>query len=166
MKCVLKLFGWRFFLKPEGLELAFLNTWNLSLLSFFLFFVLNIQSERSCLIGLNLKEWVLNWKMVVFGKCVKFLGTDEKTISKNKNAFHPALKFYTLSFARVYCFFLVKRNGLFYWNCSWWPFLGFDFWGCLIVLWNEKFQFKRNVVLKMESIFKKQCIIIPSATVQ
>jgi hypothetical protein len=61
---------------------------------------------------------------------------------------------------------LVKRNGLFSWNCSWWPFLGFDFWECLIVLWNEKFQFKRNVVLKMESIFKKQCIIIPSATVQ
>jgi hypothetical protein len=45
-------------------------------------------------------------------------------------------------------------------------FLGFDFWGCLIVLWNEKFQFKRKVILKMESIFKKQCIIIPSATVQ
>ena len=91
-------YGWRFFLKPVGLELFFLNTWNLSLLSFFLFFVLNIQSERSCLIGLNLKERVLNWKMVVFGKCVKFLGTDEKTTSNNKNAFHPALKFYTLSY--------------------------------------------------------------------
>jgi len=48
-------YGWRFFLKPVGLELFLLNTWNLSLLSFFLFFVLNIQSECSCLIGLNLK---------------------------------------------------------------------------------------------------------------
>ena len=42
-----------------------------------------------------------------------------KTKSKNKNAFHPAKEFDTLSFARVYCFLLVKRNGLFYWNCSW-----------------------------------------------
>ncbi|MEO8235372.1 MAG: hypothetical protein ABI549_08165 [Flavobacterium sp.] len=31
------LYGWRFFLKPAGLELFFLNTWNLSLLSFFIF---------------------------------------------------------------------------------------------------------------------------------
>ena len=38
-------------------------------------------------------------------------------------------------------------------------FLGFDFWGCLNVLWNVFFQFKRNAVLKMWSIFKKQCII-------
>jgi hypothetical protein len=44
-------YGWRFFLKPVGLELFFLNTWNLSLLPFFLFFVLNIQTKRSCLIG-------------------------------------------------------------------------------------------------------------------
>ena len=92
------LIRWRFFQKPERLELAFLQTWNLSLLSFFLFFVLNIQSERSCLIRLNLKEWELIWKMVVLGKCVKFLETDEKTKSNNKNAFHPALKFYTLSY--------------------------------------------------------------------
>jgi hypothetical protein len=49
-------YGWRFFLKPVGLELFFLNTWNLPLLPFFLFFVLNFQSERSCLIGLNVKE--------------------------------------------------------------------------------------------------------------
>ena len=48
-------YGWRFFLKPAGLELFFLNTWNLPLLSFFLFFVLNIQSECSCLIGFNRK---------------------------------------------------------------------------------------------------------------
>jgi hypothetical protein len=36
-KCFLKQFGWRFFLKPAWLELAFLNTWNLSLLPFFYF---------------------------------------------------------------------------------------------------------------------------------
>jgi hypothetical protein len=35
---VLKWFGWRFFSKPEGLELAFLNTRNLPLLSFFIFY--------------------------------------------------------------------------------------------------------------------------------
>ena len=47
--------------------------------------------------------------MVVFGKCVKFLGTDEKTTSNNKNAFHPALKFYTLSFS-FWFLRMPKRN--------------------------------------------------------
>ena len=47
VKCILKLFGWRFFLKPAGLELAFLNTWNLTLLPFFLFlFVLTLYFFR------------------------------------------------------------------------------------------------------------------------
>ena len=133
-------YGWRFFLKPVGLELFFLNTWNLSLLSFFLFFVLNIQSECSCLNGFNLKDWELIWKMVVFGKGIKFFGWMKKPNQKIKMLF-------------------IRPENLIL-------FLGFDFWGCLIVLWNEKFQFKRKVVLKMESIFKKQCIIIPSATVQ
>ena len=45
-----------------------------------------------------MKEWELIWNVVVFGKGVKFWGTDEKTKSNNENAFHPALKFYTLSF--------------------------------------------------------------------
>jgi hypothetical protein len=49
---VLKLFGWRFFLKPDGLEFAFLNTWNLSLLSFFLFFVLISNTKRHRIIGI------------------------------------------------------------------------------------------------------------------
>ena len=52
-------------------------------------------------------------------KGYQILWMDEKTKSKNKNAFHPAKEFYTLSFARVYYFLLVKRNGLFYWNCYW-----------------------------------------------
>jgi hypothetical protein len=52
-------------------------------------------------------------------KGYQILWMDEKTKSKNKNAFHPAKEFDTLSFASVYCFLLVKRNGLFYWNCSW-----------------------------------------------
>jgi len=52
-------------------------------------------------------------------KGYQILWMDEKTKSKNINAFYPALKFDTLSFARVYFFLLVKRNGLFSWNCSW-----------------------------------------------
>jgi hypothetical protein len=56
IKYLAKRYGWRFFLKPEGLELFFLNTWNLPLLSFFLFFILNIQIKCSCLIGFYLKE--------------------------------------------------------------------------------------------------------------
>jgi len=80
-------YGWRFFLKPVGLELFFLNTWNLSLLSFFLFFVLNIQSECSCLNGFNLKDWELIWKMVVFGKGIKFFGWMKKPNGKIKMLF-------------------------------------------------------------------------------
>ena len=133
-------YGWRFFLKPVGLELFFLNTWNLSLLSFFLFFVLNIQSECSCLNGFNLKDWELIWKMVVFGKGIKFFGWMKKPNKKIK-----------MLFIRPKNFIL---------------FLGFDFWGCFNVLWKKIFDFYRKVILKMKSIFKKQCIIIPSATVQ
>ena len=76
---------------------------------FFLFFILNIQSKCCCLIGWNLKEWKLIWKMVVFGKGVKFWGTDEKTKSNTINAFHPALKFYTLSFS-FWFLRMPKRN--------------------------------------------------------
>ena len=65
-------YGWRFFLKPVGLELFFLNTWNLSLLSFFLFFVLISFTNRHRIIGFCLKDWELIWKRVVFGKCIKF----------------------------------------------------------------------------------------------
>jgi hypothetical protein len=42
--------------------------------------------------------------------------TDKKSKSNNMNAFYPAGKFDTLSFASVYCFLMVKRNGLFSWN--------------------------------------------------
>ncbi len=37
-KVVMEMNGWRFFSKPAGLELAFLNTRNLALQSFFYFF--------------------------------------------------------------------------------------------------------------------------------
>ena len=63
-------------------------------------------------LGVDLKDGRLR-------KGYQILWMDEKTKWKNKNAFHPAREFDTLSFARVYCFLLVKRNGLFYWNCSW-----------------------------------------------
>ena len=87
MGFVANRYGWRFFLKPVGLELFFLNTWNLSLLSFFLFFVLNIQSECSCLNGFNLKDWDLIWEMVVFGKGIKFFGWMKKPNQKIKMLF-------------------------------------------------------------------------------
>ena len=115
-------YGWRFFLKPEGLELFFLNTWNLSLLSFFLFFVLNIQSECSCLIGFNLKDWQLIWKMVVFGKGIKFFGWMKKPNQKIK-----------MLFIRPKNFIL---------------FLGFDFWGCLKVSWQSQCSVSRKMSYK------------------
>jgi hypothetical protein len=34
---VMEMYGWRFYPKPERLELAFLNTWNIFLFSFFSF---------------------------------------------------------------------------------------------------------------------------------
>ena len=42
VECFAKRYRWRFFLKPAGLELAFLNTWNLSLLPFFYLFILKL----------------------------------------------------------------------------------------------------------------------------
>ena len=44
MGFVAKRYGWRFFLKPVGLELYFLNTGNLPLLPFFYLFFLNFKS--------------------------------------------------------------------------------------------------------------------------
>jgi hypothetical protein len=38
------LIRWRFFQKPAGLELTFLQTWNLALLSFFIIFYFEIFS--------------------------------------------------------------------------------------------------------------------------
>jgi hypothetical protein len=35
---VMEMIGWRFYPKPERLELAFLNTWNIFLFSFFSYF--------------------------------------------------------------------------------------------------------------------------------
>ena len=106
---------------------------------FFLFFILNIQSKCCCLIGLNLKEWELNWKMVVFGKGVKFWGTDEKTKSNTINAFHPALKFYTLSFS---------------------------FWFLRMPKRNYEWRIINLVVLKIGGIFKKQWKNFPSASAE
>ena len=41
---------------------------------FFLFFVLISNSKRHRIIGFYLKEWVLIWKIDVFGKGIKFFG--------------------------------------------------------------------------------------------
>jgi hypothetical protein len=46
IKYLAKRYGWRFFLKPAGLELFFLNTWNLPLLPFFIYFFLNFLSNQ------------------------------------------------------------------------------------------------------------------------
>lgn len=43
IEVVLERYRWRFFSKPAGLELAFLNTRNLPLLSFFIFFYFDFQ---------------------------------------------------------------------------------------------------------------------------
>ena len=45
LKYPANLYGWRFFLKPAGLELFFLNTWNLPLLSFFYFIFLLSEQD-------------------------------------------------------------------------------------------------------------------------
>ena len=60
------------FIKNRRLELAFLQTWNLPLPSFFLFFVLISFTNRHRIIGICLKERELIWNRVVFGKGVDF----------------------------------------------------------------------------------------------
>ena len=77
--------------------------------------------------------------MVVFGKGVKFWGTDEKTKSNTINAFHPALKFYTLSFS---------------------------FWFLRMPKRNYEWRIINLVVLKIGGIFKKQWKNFPSATAE
>ena len=76
---------------------------------FFLFFVLISNSKRHCIVGICLKEWVLIWKIDVFGKSIKIFGWMNKPNHKIKKLF-------------------IRPKILIL-------FLGFDFWGCLNVLW-------------------------------
>jgi len=83
----LKLFGWRFFLKPAGLELAFLNTWNLPLLSFFLFFVLISNTKRHRIIGILFEGMRVDLKDRRLRKGYQILWMDKKTNKTIKTLF-------------------------------------------------------------------------------
>ena len=69
---------WRFYLEPEGPELAFLNTRNLVLQSFLSLFYFDKISGRP-------------------GKGCKIYGTDKIAYQTIKTSFYQAQKFYTLS---------------------------------------------------------------------
>ena len=124
----MKLFGGRFFLKPAGLELDFLNTWNLSLLPFFLFFILKFSIRCSCLLGFYLKYWKLIWKIDVFGKGIKFFGWMNKPNQKIKKLFIRPKNlilfrlqvFIVFYWSNVMAFFLF---GFFFVAISWFWFL-------------------------------------------
>ena len=104
---IVKIYGWRFFSKPAGLELAFLNTRNLPLLSFIYFFIFlfnrEVSIEEKSKNGLEIdicsSERVLNFKA-------------EKIAASNQ--------FKTL----FLCFKIL------------YSFLPFDFWGCLKAIVN------------------------------
>ena len=53
--------------------------------SFFYLFFLKFPIRYPCLIGFNLKDWELIWKMVVFGKGIKFFGWMNKPNKKYKS---------------------------------------------------------------------------------
>lgn len=107
VECFAKRYRWRFFLKPVGLEIAFLNTCNLSLLPFFIYFFFEISIQMSLfnrilseVISIDLKDRHL-WKGY------QILWMDEKTNQTIKTLF-------------------IRPKNLIL-------FRGFDFWGCLKV---------------------------------
>ncbi|WP_147406861.1 hypothetical protein [Flavobacterium sp. 102] len=95
---VVESFGWRFFSKPAGLELAFLNTRNLPLLSFFYFFIFLLirevsieeKSKNGLEIDISSSERVLNFKAEKISDANQF-----KTL-------FSALKFNTLSYRLIF----------------------------------------------------------------
>ena len=95
---VVKLYGWRFFLKPAGLELAFLNTRNLPLLSFIYFFIflfnrvvsIEEKSENGLEINISSSERVLNFK------------AEKITAANQFKTLFSALKFNTLSYRLIF----------------------------------------------------------------
>ena len=154
--------GGDFFWNPQGLNLLF---WIPGTYLCSLFFIFYFEYSNQMLLLNRIKSEGMRVELEDgrLWKGCKILRDGWKTKSNNKYAFHPALKFYTLSFASVYCFLLVKRNGLFSWNCSWWPFLGFDFEDAWKSVGSLSVQLAEKCLMKMWSIFKKQCIILPSA---
>jgi hypothetical protein len=81
------LIRWRFFLKPAGLEFAFLNTWNLPLLSFFLFFVLISNTKRHRIIGILFEGMRVDLKDRRLRKGYQILWMDKKTNKTIKTLF-------------------------------------------------------------------------------
>ena len=90
-KVVLKTYGWwRFFKKPAGLELAFLQTRNLPLLSFFYFIFL--LSEQDFPLGVGF----FCFGVEVFLQGFQILGLEKKQ-KVNYKRFCPEPKFETLA---------------------------------------------------------------------
>ncbi len=95
---IVKIYGWRFFSKPAGLELAFLNTRNLPLLSFFYFFIFLLirevsieeKSKNGLEIDISSSERVLNFN------------AEKISASNQLKLLFTALKFNTLSYHLIF----------------------------------------------------------------
>ena len=101
-----------------NLELIFASFFFIFLFCFRIVNVIKaLERNRSGIVflGVELKD-------IRLGKGCEILVEGWNIQILSKTIFHPVTKFHTLSFASVYCFLLVKRNGLFYWNCFLWPF--------------------------------------------
>ena len=117
---------------------CFFEYLELILALFFLFFILNIQIKCSCLIGFYLKEWVLIWKIDVFGKGIKFFGWMNKPNHK------------------IHKLFIRPKNLILF-------LLVLIFEDAWKSVGSLSVQLAEKCLMKMWSIFKKQCIILPSA---
>ena len=95
---IVKIYGWRFFSKPAGLELAFLNTRNLPLQSFFYFFIFLLireisieeKSKNGLEIEISSSERVLKFK------------AEKISASNQLKLLFTALNFNTLSYRLIF----------------------------------------------------------------
>lgn len=130
--------GGDFFWNPQGLNLLFWIPGTYLCFLFLFIFFLKLPIKYLFLIGFYLKEWELIWKIDVFGKGIKFFGCMNKPNQKIKKLFIRPKKLI------LFLFVLIFEDA--------WRSVG-----------SRSIQFAEKCLLKMGSIFKKQCIILPSA---
>ena len=126
--------GGDFFWNPQGLNLLF---WIPGTYLCSLFFIFYFEYSNQMFL-FNLKEWELIWKIDVFGKGIKFFGWMNKPNHK------------------IHKLFIRPKNLILF-------LLVLIFEDAWKSVGSLSVQLAEKCLMKMWSIFKKQCIILPSA---
>ena len=130
--------GGDFFWNPQGLNLLFWIPGTYLCFLFLFIFFLKFPIRCPCLIGFYLKYWKLIWKIDVFGKGIKFFGWMNKPNHK------------------IHKLFIRPKNLILF-------LLVLIFEDAWKSVGSLSVQLAEKCLMKMWSIFKKQCIILPSA---